>query len=326
MFHRFLCFALFFGLQANAQDLAAQKEKVRAIAAENAVRLKLDLPYAENDNPKQAVDLYLPEKPKTDKPLPVVAFIHGGGWVNGDRLGYASAGIQMARTGNVAAVCVGYRLTGEASWPAQIHDVKAAIRWIRGQAKTHHLDPERIAVWGSSAGGHLCSLLGTSGDVKDLEGDLGPFTALSSRVHCVVNHCGPEDFTQALMFRPNGEPNFNDDAVSGLLGGPAPERPEVAKAASPLSYVTADDPPFLTLHGTADQRVAYRHAETIHAALQKAGVSSLLIPITHGGHGSVGHPEAKKRSEAFVFKHLLQSDTDIAIDTTPIAALPEKKP
>lgn len=90
--------------------------------------------------------------------------------------------------------------------------------------------------------------------------------------------------------------------------------------------MTADDPPFLTLHGTADQRVAYRHAETIHAALQKAGVSSLLIPITHGGHGSVGHPEAKKRSEAFVFKHLLQSDTDIAIDTTPIAALPEKKP
>ncbi len=322
MFPRLLCLALCFSLNAKAQDLAAQKQKVRALAVQNAVTLQLDQPYAGNANPKQAVDLYLPEKPSTESPLPVVAFIHGGGWVNGDRIGYASAAIQMARTGKIAAVCVGYRLTGEASWPAQIHDVKAAIRWIRGHAKTHHLDPDRIAVWGSSAGGHLCSLLGTSGEVKDLEGSLGAFTALSSRVHCVVNHCGPEDFTQALMFHPEGEPNFNDAAVSGLLGGPAPARIEVAKAASPLSYVSADDPPFLTLHGTADQRVAYRHAEIIHAALQKVGVASLLIPIIGGGHGSVGHPEAKKRSEAFVFKHLLGSD--IAIDTTPITALPEK--
>jgi acetyl esterase/lipase len=306
-----------------AQDLSAQKQKTLAAAAQNAVEIQLDLPYADTSNPKQAVDLYLPKKPNSTQPLPVVAFIHGGGWVNGDRIGYGAACVQMARTGDYAAVAVGYRLTKEASWPAQIHDCKAAIRWIRGHAKEFNLDPDRIAVWGSSAGGHLCSLLGTSGDVKELEGDLGAFTTLSSRVHCVVNQCGPEDFNQALMFDPEGKPNFADDAVSGLLGGSALDKPAEAKAASPITYVTRDDPPFLTIHGTADQRVAYRHAETLHAALQKTGVPSLLLPITGGNHGSVGHPEAKKRGEQFVASQLRGVKADI--DLTPIPALPPAK-
>ncbi len=308
-----------------AQDLTAQRTNAQTAAEKNQVELHLDQPYAGNENAQQRVDLYLPKKRNTDKPLPVVALIHGGGWVNGDRLGYAAAAIQFARTGDYAAVGVGYRLTKEAHWPAQIYDCKAAIRWIRAHAKEYNLDPDKIAVMGSSAGGHLSSLIGTSGDVKELEGDLGPNTTFSSRVQCVVNLCGPQDFTQALMFDKEKKPVLKDDAVMGLLGGNYEEKHAEAVAASPVTYVTKDDPPFITFHGTADQRVAFLHAETIHAALQKTSVPSLLIPITNGGHGSVGHPEVIARAKLFVSKTFL--GTDATIDTTPIPSLPEvKKP
>lgn len=307
-----------------AQDPAAQRKTAVEVSERNGVEARMDQPYAGNDNPKQRVDLYLPKKRNGAGPLPVVAFIHGGGWVNGDRLGYASAAIQMARTGDYAAVAVGYRLTKEAHWPSQIHDCKAAIRWIRGHAKEHGLDPDRIAVWGSSAGGHLSSLLGTSGDVRELEGDLGPFGKLSSRVHCVVNLCGPEDFSKGLMFDKEGKPVVRDDAVMGLLGGTSQEKPAEAAAASPVTHVTKDDPPFITFHGTADQRVAFLHAEAIHAALGKAGVSSLLVPITGGNHGSVGHPEVAKRGKQFVEKILRGIPSEI--DLSPIPAPPPPPP
>ncbi|MFN0075563.1 MAG: alpha/beta hydrolase fold domain-containing protein [Prosthecobacter sp.] len=306
---------------AFGQELPAQKQNVLSTAEKSQVEVKLDQPYAGNTNPKQMVDVYLPKKRNSDKPLPVIALIHGGGWVNGDRIGYAALGIQLARTGDYAAIGVGYRLSKEAHWPAQVYDCKAAIRWIRAHAKEYNLDADKIAVWGSSAGGHLSSLLGTSGDVKELEGDLGPNTGFSSRVQCVVNLCGPEDFTKALMFDKEGSPNWKDDAVSGLLGGNAEEQHAEAVAASPVTYVTKDDPPFISFHGTKDQRVAFLHAETIHAALKKAEVPSLLVPITDGGHGSVGHPEVKVRGQLFTDKILRGIES--TIDTTPIQALPE---
>jgi acetyl esterase/lipase len=306
-----------------AQDLSAQRQNAQNAAEKSQVELRLDQSYAGNENPKQKVDLYLPKKRNTDKPLPVVALIHGGGWVNGDRLGYAAAAIQFARTGDYASVAVGYRLTKEAHWPAQVYDCKAAIRWIRAHAKEYNLDPGKIAVMGSSAGGHLSSLIGTSGDVKELEGDLGPNTTFSSRVQCVVNLCGPEDFTQALMFDKDMKPILKDDAVIGLLGGNYEEKHAEALAASPVTYVTDDDPPFITFHGSADQRVAYLHAEAIHAALKQAGVPTLLVPITHGGHGSVGHPEVIARAKTFIGNTLRGEDTPV--DVTPIPALPEKK-
>ncbi|MFO1483409.1 MAG: alpha/beta hydrolase [Verrucomicrobiaceae bacterium] len=316
-----LTLLLICALPVFGQELSAQKQIVLSTAEKSQVEVKLDQPYAGNTNPKQMVDVYLPKKRNSDKPLPVIALIHGGGWVNGDRIGYASQAIQLARTGDYAAVGVGYRLSKEASWPAQVYDCKAAIRWIRAHAKEYNLDADKIAVWGSSAGGHLSSLLGTSGDVKELEGDLGPNTSYSSRVQCVVNLCGPEDFTQALMFDKESQPIWKDDAVSGLLGGNAPDKHAEAVAASPVTYVSKDDPPFITFQGTKDQRVAFRHAETIHAALKKAGITSLLIPITDGGHGSVSHPEVKVRGQQFTDRIL--RDMEVGIDTSPIQALPE---
>jgi acetyl esterase/lipase len=306
-----------FAFAATAPDPAMQRKNAEAGAARNGVEAVFDQPYAGNDNPKQRVDLYLPKERKSEQPLPVVVFIHGGGWVHGDRIGSAAGAIKYAHTGEYAAVAVGYRLTNEAHWPEQIYDCKAAIRWIRGHAKQYHLDPAKIAVMGSSAGGHLVSLLGTSGGVRELEGTLGEWTSESSRVTCVVNLCGPEDLTKALMFDKQGAPIVNDAAVVGLLGGTSEERHAEAVAASPLTYVTPDDPPFLNIQGTKDARVAFANAEAIHAALKKAGVPSLLVPITDGGHGSTSNPEAQHRAEQFIAKYLRGIPAEISTEPIP---------
>jgi acetyl esterase/lipase len=315
--------ALLCALPCFSQDLTALKKKAVEAAEKSGVELRLDQPYAGNTNPKQMVDVYLPKKRSSDKPLPVIALIHGGGWIRGDRAGYAAAAIQLARTGDYAVVPVGYRLTNEAKWPEQIYDCKAAIRWIRGHAQEFNLDPDRIGVWGSSAGGHLSSLLGTGGDVKELEGSIGSYPNMSSRVQCVVNLCGPQDFTKALMNDKEGKPIVEDEAVVGLLGGTYEAKHAEAAAASPLTYVSKDDPPFLNIQGTDDKRVAYANAEAIHAALRKASVQTLLVPITSGGHGSVNHPEAVKRAKQFVDKCLRGVESDI--DVSPIGLPDEAK-
>src|SRR5439155_1536905 len=119
------------------------------------VKAELDIPYAGTNNSRQRLDLYLPKNPQSNKPLALVVFIHGGGWQNGDKRGGFGTVVPLVETGEYAGASVGYRLSGEAVWPAQIHDCKAAIRWLKANAKKYNLDPDRIGVTGSSAGGHL---------------------------------------------------------------------------------------------------------------------------------------------------------------------------
>lgn len=280
----------------------------------NKVEIRLDQSYAGNTNPKQMLDLYLPKQRASDKPLPVVVFIHGGGWSGGDRKGYAAQAAGLASAGNYAAVSVGYRLSAEVKWPSQIHDCKAAIRWIRSQAKELNLDPERIGCTGGSAGGHLVTLLGLTGGVKELEGDVGEHTSQSSRVTCVVNVCGPTDMVAPLM---QGEAAKGDDpAVSGLIGGRVSEKLDVAKAASPLTYVTSRAVPIMTIHGTKDARVNFNNAEKLDAALKQAGTTSLLIPVVNAGHGIPFGPELNQRVQQFWDLYLRDVKSDIS--TTPI--------
>lgn len=311
----------------NAQDLASNKLQAVDACAKLGIELRLDQPYAGNSNPRQQVDLYLPKKRLDNKPLPVIVWIHGGGWKSGDRLQQSQLvqflirGADGSALGRYAGVSVGYRLTDEARWPAQIHDCKSAIRWIRGHAKKLGLDPDHIGVVGASAGGHLASLLGTSGDVKELEGKLGEFPTFSSRVTCVVNLSGPQDFTKGLMLDRSGQPVPNDPLVVGLLGGTITEQQNTAVAASPVTWVSADDPPFLTIHGTADAVVHFTsHAKSIHAALRQKQVSSSLITVIGGDHGSPAKIEPLQRILPFLDKHLRGLDTKI--DLTPIQAKP----
>lgn len=295
-----------------ADEKFAQRPMPPVGRVPDSVELKADLPYAGNDNPWQAVDLFLPKIRTTDKPLPVVVYIHGGGWVNGSRRGGGMAAA-FAASGNYAGVSVGYRLSGEAKWPAQIHDCKAAIRWIRGHAKEYNLDPEHIGVTGSSAGGHLVSLLGLTEGVKELEGALGEFTNLSSKVTCVVNVCGPQDMASPLM--QGGAALVDDPAVSGLLGGSLKDKAAEAKACSPLTYVHPGAPPFLTLHGTKDMRVNFSNAARLQEALTKVGSPTILIPITDGGHG-FNSPEASKRVQQFFDMHLRGIKSEISSEPT----------
>jgi hypothetical protein len=160
----------------------------------DSVRTELDVPYAGTDNPRQRLDLFLPETATGEKPIPLVAFIHGGAFRAGDkRCGWPMVA-RLVTSGAYAGASIGYRLSGEVTWPAQIHDCKAAIRWLRANAKRYNIDPDRIGVIGTSAGGHLVAMLGTSGNVAELEGTLGAHGDTSSRVSCVVDEFGPTDF------------------------------------------------------------------------------------------------------------------------------------
>jgi acetyl esterase/lipase len=272
-----------------------------------------DIEYGKGGDISLKLDVYTP-KAEAKKPLPVVVWIHGGGWQGGNKNGGAGRLGSLVASGNYAGVSVGYRLTDKASWPAQIHDCKAAIRWIRANAKKYNFDPNKIGVWGSSAGGHLVAMLGTSGDVKEMEGDNGS-PGQSSRVTCVVDFCGPSDF---LAFGKES-PRMNDpkSPVGKLLGGAIRDKVDVAKSASPVTYVSKDDPPFLIMHGTKDKTVPLAQAEILQSALKKAGVDTTFVAIEGGGHG-FGGPEVLERVRGFLDKQLLGKK--IEVSSAPIKA------
>ena len=265
-----------------------------------SMKAELDIPYADTENPRQCLDIYLPKRPKTDKLLPVVVFIHGGGWQNGDKRGGFGMVRPLVVSGEYAGVSVGYRLSGEAIWPAQIHDCKAAIRWLKANSGKYQLDPDRIGVTGTSAGGHLVAMLGTSGDVTALEGTLGKHLDQNSRVACVADQFGPTDLL--TMGRPHDNPNSPE---SKLIGGAIQDHKEAAETASPLHYVSEDDPPFLFIHGTKDKVVPFTQSESLEAALKKVGVKTVLVPVTDGGHGNFGTTDVASRLKQFFEKHLL---------------------
>ncbi len=182
-----------------------------------------DIDYVKNGHERQKLDLYIPEKP--DTPLPVIVWIHGGGWMNGSKDG---GGPALPFVGKGYAVAsINYRLSQHAPFPAQIEDCKAAIRWLRANAGTYNLDPHHIGVWGASAGGHLVALLGTSGDVKDLEGSEGS-PDQSSRVQAVVDFFGPTDMTKM-----GGRHNAPNSPEARLLGGPVQENKDKAAPPTP---------------------------------------------------------------------------------------------
>ena len=271
-----------------------------------------NVPYADTDNPRQQIDLFLPRQQLDDKPLPIVAFIHGGGWRKGSRRSGLNFIGPIVQTRKYIGASIGYRLTDEAIWPAQIHDCKAAIRWLRANAGMYGGDSNKIVVAGSSAGGHLVALLGTSGDVAELEGDLGDWGEKSSRVNGVINFFGPSNFTSM-----GGWHNNPDSPESILLGGPVQENMDTARSASPITYVTKDDPPFLTIHGTNDALVPFGQSVELTDSLQKAGVLARLIPIQDGGHGRPHVSELDERIRLFLENQFDGRHHEISTESIP---------
>jgi acetyl esterase/lipase len=314
------------GVITREEDLAyfARRNAVRpAPRLPDTIRLVPDLPYAASDNPRQRLDLLLPRTNPGDPPRPLVVFVHGGGWRNGDK---QSGQVRVARfvaTGKYIGATIGYRLSNDATWPAQVHDCKAAIRWLRANAEKYGIDKDRIAVMGTSAGGHLVAMLGVSQRVRGLEGTIGPHLDQSSRVTCVVDQYGPtelltmDDYPGRLTHNDAGSPE------SLLVGGPIQQNKATSRNASPLTHVSRDDVPILIVHGTDDPLVPFNQSERFLKALVKAGVDAHLIQMTDGGHGGFNSRELDSRVNTFLENHLLSGKTTLS--TTPIKVVPRKR-
>lgn len=269
-----------------------------------------DLVYATPGGSAQRLDIYLPPNPG-NKPLPVSVWIHGGGWQGGSK-GNPNRIRAMLHDG-FAVVDINYRLSGEAPFPAQVQDCKAAIRWLRANASTYNLDPDRIGVSGGSAGGHLAAFLGTTGSTREY--DVGENLEFSSAVQAVCNWFGPSDILRMDEQAIPGslfDHNSARSPESKLLGGPIAEEPykSLAQKVNPITYITGDEPPFLNLHGDSDKTVPPGQSELLHAALKKAGVDSTLYIVKGGGHGLRGgsgedsDENLEKKAADFLKKHL----------------------
>ncbi|MDP0491066.1 MAG: alpha/beta hydrolase [Verrucomicrobiota bacterium JB023] len=288
------------------------------IAEELAPILLRNQAYAGTENPRQTLNLAVPAR-SPDASLPLVVFIHGGGWAAGSKMGGLRRLQPLYSTGQYATATIGYRLTREAIWPAQIHDCKAAIRWLRANAGQYGIDAGRIALFGLSAGGHLAAMLGTSAEVPALEGELGPHAEASSRVACVVDYFGPTRFLPL-----EGEPAIKGEdnprsAPARLLGGLPRDKQEAARSASPLTHITGDDAPTLIVHGTRDRLVALEQSEWLRDGLRQAGVPVTLVTVDGGGHGQGFGEDVWRVTRDFLEHHLLGIQRDWKDMTIPAA-------
>ena len=261
------------------------------------VKSHLDLVYAIHGDQKMKLDLYVPEG---DGLFPMIVWIHGGGWIRGDKNNCRPLNFGYCQNG-YATASLSYRFSDVAPFPAQIEDCKAAIRWLKAHAKEYHLDPNRIGVWGESAGGHLSCLLGVTGKIKKF--DVGNHLDQTSEIHAVCNYFGP---TNLLTGFDGLDPNSNvTKGVVGmynsLLGGPMETKTEVAKEASSTTYVDQNAAPFLHIHGTVDLLVPVEQAEMLHDKLRQANAWSRLIILPQAGHGGEVFADPKLLEEIRLF-------------------------
>ena len=259
----------------------------------STVQVLRNIEYAKPAGRSLKLDLYIPKS--VAKPMPVVMWVHGGGWREGTKdipmvlplvpLGFAVASID-------------YRLSQEAKFPAQIYDCKAAVRWLRQHGPEYGLDPGRIGAAGASAGGHLVALLGTTGDDASLDGPEGS-AGVSSRVQAVCDFFGPTNLTDLGSEYSKSQVNL----VANLLGGSINQNWDEARAASPIFHVDRNSAPFFIAHGDSDPVVPLEQSEELNAALKSAGVPSTLYVVKGGGHG-FDDPAAFGGAVAFLQKYL----------------------
>jgi acetyl esterase/lipase len=276
-------------------DVAALAQKSPVIPDD--VVFQTGVEYTNPDNQHLQLNIALPKK--GDGPFPAILCIHGGGFRAGKREGYDNLCIRLAERGYVA-LTVSYRLAPKYPFPAAIHDVKAAVRWVRANAAKYRIDPERIGVTGGSAGGHLAQFLAVTADVKEFEGD-GGNASQSSRVSCVVNVYGPSDFTKSY-----GKSVDAAEVLPLFLGGNLEMARQQHIKASPLYWVTPQAAPTLCIHGTEDKYVAHEQAVWLIDRLKAVGVEAELLTLEGAGHGfkDKDAQTAEKALIAFFNKHL----------------------
>lgn len=252
------------------------------------------LTYADRPETSLELDLYVPA---SADPTPLVVWIHGGAWLAGNRKASPDLERYFASRG-IATATVEYRLSHESAFPSQILDVKAAIRWLRSRANEYNLDGDNVATWGMSAGGHLAAMAGTVADVREIAGDVYDeedvakevATDESGEVQAVVDWYGPtngllhDEQHRARLGPPNESPTWLDDGPWSLLVGESPAEPisehaEKVTAASPITYLDSDAPPFLIMHGLQDQIVPYEQSALLYEVLRDACVDATYYQL-----------------------------------------------
>lgn len=279
-------------LSALAAARASAQERKPAPPVPDDVVFETDVEYARPGGEPQLLDIARPKR--GDGPFPGVVAIHGGGFRAGSRKGYDTLCIQLAQQGYVA-ITVDYRLAPRHQFPAAVYDVKAAVRWLRANARKYRVDPARIGVTGGSAGGHLAQFLGVTADVKDFEGD-GPFRDQSSRVSCVVNFYGPSDLTKSY-----GKSVDAAEVLPLWLGGNLETARPKHILASPLYWVTPHAAPTLVVQGTADPYVNAEQAGWLVERLRAASVGAELLSIEGAGHGFKGKDAERAQAALMAF-------------------------
>lgn len=280
--------------------LAAAQDRGRSdppLRIPEGVRVERDVVYARYGTRELKADLYLPRAGVG--PRPAVVYIHGGGWKNGNRNAFSRQAAHMAGVGYVG-MCIEYRLSGEAKWPAAIYDAKAAVRYLRAHAKKWNVDAARIGAAGGSAGGHLAALLGTTAGVKVLEGD-GGHAGFSSAVQAVAAFNPAVDLVD---FGKRANPNATNSVTEFLGAGYQADR-ALWELATPITHVSAKSAPTLFLHGDADPTVPYAQSERMAAKLEAAGVRAEILTAPGEKHGFFNRPPwfeptLKKMEEFFL--------------------------
>jgi acetyl esterase/lipase len=254
----------------------------------HSIKTHADIEFAKPDGVALLLDLHLPADVKSP---PLVLFIHGGGWRQGDR---KKNKLDWLPAHGFAVASIEYRLSSEGVFPAQIHDCHTALRWLRAHADDYGYDASRIVVAGASAGGHLAALLGLGNGVAALEGDAdAAASAASSRIVGVIDYYGATDLIARAVLQPR-ECEEANGKVYRLLGGKVSENAALARLASPISHVTPDDPPLLILHGELDQTVPISQSELLRDRHRAAGLEARLYVKPGVGHGWT-NSDAKER-------------------------------
>ena len=275
---------------------AQHQQPLPAIPAD--VEMLSNIEFGKGGNVKLSLHILRP-KPTPKQAMPVLVYINGSAWMHDYKDMAVGRLIEAAQRGYFGAT-IQIRTSGQAVFPAQLEDAKCAIRFLRAKAPEYNIDPDRIGVWGESSGGHLAALVGLTGGVKEFDGD-GGWPEFSSRVNCACAMCPAVDFLS-----PDWPPKHNAPGGPAfrLLGGdPANEKADLAKKASPLSYVSKDSPPFFIVHGNADTTVPYSQGLLLFDALKKAGAEATFHTVKGGNHGSV-HQCNKLVLDEFFDKHL----------------------
>lgn len=293
---------------AAAAKVVEPKRQAAPWIVPEGLELIKDVAYSKDGNKAHKLDiLRLKQQPKD--PMPVLVFIHGGGFTGGDKaVGYSFIR-RFAQRGYFCAT-INYRSAREKTFPAQLQDCKCAIRFLRAHAKQYNLDPDHIGVWGGSAGGNLVAMLGVTHGIKEFEGD-GGWQDQSSRVQAVVEYYGMTDFLAINEMVKQGKATKRfmardgKTSISNLLGIEKWwEHPDLCRKASPTTYCTKDDAPFYIFHGDQDPLTNHEQGMLLNEKLRAAGVQSDFYLVKGGKHGWGRRSDVDDKVDAFLDRHL----------------------